>query len=78
MSQLHQHPHAGPTAVSGDSRATESATGVVQGDDQQLTGLVSELMTADESVADRLLAGCSDWGVLSQKRTAGSILNRRR
>ena len=46
-SQLHQHPHAGPTAVLGDSQAAESTTGVVQGDDQQLTGLVSELMTAD-------------------------------
>ena len=43
----------------------------MQGDDQQLTGFVSELMTADGSVADRLLAGCSDWGVLSQKGTAG-------
>ena len=43
----------------------------MQSDDQQLTGLVSELMTADGSVADRLLTGCSDWGVLSQKGTAG-------
>ena len=53
-------------------QATESATGVVQGDDQQRTGLVSELMTADGSFADRLLTGYSDWGVLSQKETAGS------
>ena len=71
-SQLLQHPHAGPTAVPGDSQATESATGVVQGDDRQLTGLVSELMTADGSLADRLLTGYSDCGVLSQKETAGS------
>ena len=44
----------------------------MQGDNQQLTGLVSELMIADGSLTDRLLTGYSDCGVLSQKETAGS------
>ena len=71
-SQLRQHPHAGPTAVPGDAQDTESATGVVQGDDQQLTGLVNELMTADGSLPDRLLTGYCDYGISSQEETAGS------